>query len=505
MYFCFWASLCFRRVTDPPPSGLRTRLKQFLAGQRYALRLVVLNAFEGARGGQEDILSSTAAILVQSEVPAVLAMQYDITDSVAVAFARNFYEAIADGLPVDTAVTDARNAVSLANEQSLEWGTPVLYLRAQDGRIFALQSPSKRDPVRPSILKTGRVWQWSVGVIILLLMTIGVFNNWENLERVFGFGAGPTPPPTETAIASRPTETPSSAVAAVPSSTSIATPTNPPMPTATPVPPPNTVTPTATPAPTVPPTPQAGATRVVDDIVYVYVPAGEFRMGSSDYDVDKALEICKQASIDCQRAWFESESPQHPVDVDAFWMMQTEVTNAHYQRCVEASRCIASNNSRWNEGQYAKHPVVNVTWRQANTYAEWVGGRLPTEAEWEKACRGTDTRIYPWGNEAPDENRLNYKSNVGTTTEVGSYLPGAYGLCDMAGNVWEWTSSKYQGYPYDPTDGREDPAGADNRTLRGGSWDLIDGYVRCAYRFDYYPGSISGTNGFRVVVSSPGS
>lgn len=185
--------------------------------------------------------------------------------------------------------------------------------------------------------------------------------------------------------------------------------------------------------------------------------------------------------------------------------MQTEVTNAHYQRCVEAGRCTAPNNSLWNKVQYAKHPVVNVTWRQANTYAAWVGGRLPTEAEWEKACRGTDARIYPWGNEAPDANRLNYKSNVGTTTEVGSYLPGAYGLYDMAGNVWEWTSSKYQDYPYDPTDGREDLEGDARRTLRGGSWINLEDGVRCAYRNGDSPVSNDNNLGFRVVVSSPGS
>ena len=113
-------------------------MSRLLAGQRHSLRLVVLNACEGAKGGREDILSSTAATLVQSGLPAVLAMQYDITDGAAVELAESFYDALAAGVPVDTAVTEARNAVSLANEHSLEWGTPVLYLRSADGNLFIL-------------------------------------------------------------------------------------------------------------------------------------------------------------------------------------------------------------------------------------------------------------------------------------------------------------------------------------------------------------------------------
>jgi formylglycine-generating enzyme required for sulfatase activity len=223
-----------------------------------------------------------------------------------------------------------------------------------------------------------------------------------------------------------------------------------------------------------------------DTPIYVWIAAGPFTMGSTDED--------EHASGD--------EMPAHTVDVAGFWIGRTEVTNAQYLRCIAAKACEPPPNERYANSAWANHPVANVTWFQAKTYAEWVGGRLPTEAEWEKACRGTDKRLYPWGNEAPTYERANfYHSNV-SPTAVGSYPAGANGLYDMAGNLWEWTSSKYQGYPYDPTDGREDLEGRDVRTLRGGSWDYADDLVRCASRLSYAPVSLLNL-GFRLVVSSP--
>ena len=100
----------------------------------------------------------------------------------------------------------------------------------------------------------------------------------------------------------------------------------------------------------------------------------------------------------------DDEKPQQTdLYLDAFWIMRTEVTNAQYAKCVEAGACSEPNNTRWNDPAYAEHPVTNVNWEQANAYAKWAGGRLPTEAEWEKACRGTDGRIYPWGDEPPTD------------------------------------------------------------------------------------------------------
>src|SRR5262249_48890022 len=152
--------------------------------------------------------------------------------------------------------------------------------------------------------------------------------------------------------------------------------------------------------------------------------------------------------------------------------------NAQYKRCVDAGVCAPPSNRLWNKELHAKRPVTVVDWRQAKIYAEWVGGRLPTEAEWEKACRNTDSRIYPWGNEAPTVERLNYaESGLEKVIDVGIYPQGVNGLYDMAGNAWEWTSSLYKPYPYKAADGREDPAADGLRTLRGGSYSRDADYV----------------------------
>ncbi len=135
---------------------------------------------------------------------------------------------------------------------------------------------------------------------------------------------------------------------------------------------------------------------------------------------------------------------------------------------------------------------MQVSWHDAQAFCQWAGVRLPSEAEWEKAARGTDGRIWPWGSNEPTDKLCNFSRNVGDTTPVGTYPAGAspYGCLDMAGNVWEWTINLWGkdggtpdfGYPYDPNDGREalDAPDAVRRTLRGGSWYIYAGGVRCA-------------------------
>ena len=122
----------------------------------------------------------------------------------------------------------------------------------------------------------------------------------------------------------------------------------------------------------------------------LYVPAGEFMMGLTAADTEA----------------FADEKPPHPVYLDAFWIDRTEVTKAQYQRCVEAGVCAAPSCSGTGKGD---HPVVCVRWQDASKYCAWAGRRLPTEAEWEKAARGTDGGKYPWGNDAPDCSRVNYR------------------------------------------------------------------------------------------------
>jgi formylglycine-generating enzyme required for sulfatase activity len=238
-----------------------------------------------------------------------------------------------------------------------------------------------------------------------------------------------------------------------------------------------------------------------DTPVYVYVPAGEFRMGAGAEDDRIASEV----SVDNSR-----ERPQHPVTLDGFWIGRTEVTNAQYGRCVEAKGCEppADNNIRYQDSQFAKQPVTGITWNQAQAYAAWAGGRLPTEAEWEKACRGTDGRTYPWGEQDPTANRLNFRDSrgrsLGRSSAVGSYPEGAgpYGALDMAGNVWEWTADRYDGnyYARSPNGNPTGPATGDKRVLRGGSFLYYAVAVRCARRLDGNPTDTSDHYGFRVVV-----
>jgi formylglycine-generating enzyme required for sulfatase activity len=256
--------------------------------------------------------------------------------------------------------------------------------------------------------------------------------------------------------------------------------------------------PTTTPSPVPTDTPAAMAPLVTtpDGATWVYVPAGEFLMGSADGDAEAEPD----------------ERPQHTVYLDAFWIMQTEVTNAMYAVCVEAGACAAPPNVEsstqsgyYGEPQFADYPVINVSWADASKYCEWAGGRLPTEAEWEKAARGTDGRIYPWGDDPPDAQRSNFGKHVGDTTLVGLYLSGAspYGALDMAGNVWEWTSDWYAevSYANSPAQNPTGPSGGDLRVRRGGSWKADAINVRTADRYGFDPDNRRDVLGFRCVRS----
>jgi formylglycine-generating enzyme required for sulfatase activity len=228
----------------------------------------------------------------------------------------------------------------------------------------------------------------------------------------------------------------------------------------------------------------------------VLVPAGEFLMGSTDAD----------SSAD------STAKPQHKVYLDAFKIDRTEVTNAMYGKCVQTGACQApsssgsrKHSSYYGNSQYANYPVIHVTWNDALAYCTWVGGRLPTEAEWEKAARGADGRIYPWGNEPPDKQRCNFHGDVGDTTPVGAYPAGAspYGALDMAGNVWEWVADRYQAdyYAVAPARNPPGPAVGDSRVLRGGSWLHAQRLVRAAFRFRNDPEFRIDLLGFRCARS----
>ena len=279
-----------------------------------------------------------------------------------------------------------------------------------------------------------------------------------------------------------------------------------------------------TPAPPTAPSLGDTWTRPTDGMVMVYVPAGEFEMGSDDDDVDHALQLCNEYYDDCEREWFEDEQPAHTVALDSFWIDQTEVTNGQYERCVEAGACDPPQesgswmrDSYYGNSSYDDYPVIYVSWLQADAYCEWAEARLPTEAEWEYAARGPEGQVFLWGDEF-DGTRLNYcDANCGAdhadkrvddgyadTAPVGSYLGGA-SWCDaqdLAGNVWEWVADWKGDYPSGRQVNPTGPSSGDYRVLRGGSWLFAADYARSAYRFGFFPGGAYGDIGFRCARGS---
>ncbi len=266
-----------------------------------------------------------------------------------------------------------------------------------------------------------------------------------------------------------------------------------------------TVTPTPTKTPTITPTQTAtlgiGSTLIneVDGAELVYVPAGEFLMGITEEDLD--LVLAQTWCSDCEREWFQDELPQHLVYLDAYWIYQYEVTNAQYRACVEAGVC---NGSLDNYPENEK-PAIYISWYQAEDYCTWAGGGLPTEAEWEKAARGTDGRTYPWGEASPNCNLAQYYGCGGETVTVGSFPEGAspYGALDMAGNVWEWVADWY-GADYYETSPDENPVGpgsGERRVLRGGSWINFGWDLRSSDRVRVNPDDASSYLGFRCRLS----
>jgi len=234
----------------------------------------------------------------------------------------------------------------------------------------------------------------------------------------------------------------------------------------------------------------------VDEMQMVCIPSGKFSMGSITGN--------------------NNEKPVHEVYLDAYWLDRYEVSNDQYQQCVTVGVCTPPQDtsstkypSYYGNEQYAIYPVINVDWNQAAAYCRWAGKRLPSEAEWEKAARGTDKRTYPWGEEINCAS-ANYWGKdggcVGDTSAVGGLPGGAspYGALDMAGNVWEWVNDWYSensyiiSAPNNPTG----PATELYRVQRGGSWSYNLTFARTTNRFKNNPDSKNSDVGFRCAVSA---
>jgi len=243
-------------------------------------------------------------------------------------------------------------------------------------------------------------------------------------------------------------------------------------------------------APITPATPQpstsAGKINPTDGAEMIFIPAGKFTMGSDDPDP------------------FMSDShPKHSVTLDGYYIYKNDVTVAMYKKFCDATGRAMPDPPPW-DWDNTDYPMVNVSWDDAQAYANWAGVSLPTEAQWEKAARGTDGRRYPWGNRW-DASKC--AINRSEPAAVGSFPTGAspYGVLDMAGNVWDWCSDWYGAdyYSHSPDKNPRGPDSGDDgcRVLRGGSWrNFVVVNFRCALRVRYIPENWDLDIGFRCVA-----
>ncbi len=225
-----------------------------------------------------------------------------------------------------------------------------------------------------------------------------------------------------------------------------------------------------------------------DGAPMVLVPAGEFTMGSNEGGDD--------------------EKPAHRVSLDAYYIDKYEVTVRQYAKFLDATSLEAPPDwNIMNQPPHQKRPVAKVDWADAGTYCRWAGKRLPTEAEWEKAARGTDGRIYPWGNDPPTRLQANFGKDKWNDhvalVPVGLLEDGKspYGIYDLAGNVSEWVSDWYDKnyYKNSPDRNPKGPERGEYKVARGGSWGIDPELLRSARRLVNQPSNRGGSYGFRCA------
>jgi iron(II)-dependent oxidoreductase len=260
--------------------------------------------------------------------------------------------------------------------------------------------------------------------------------------------------------------------------------------------------------------------RTADGAEMVYVPRGEFSMGSTPEDVDDALALCSEQYQYCNHWFYSREAPEHLVAVTDFRLDRNEVTNDRYRLCVEAGACgvppvCDGDEAAYEDPDAADHPVVCVDWEEASTYCEWAGGRIPTEAEWEYAAAGPDGRNYPWGDlfgaavtnycdaGCPESHADPLSADGFQRTAPVASLPGDVswvGALDLGGNAAEWVGDWLGDYPPGPVADPTGPAEGAQRVIRGGSWKSPAVYSRTSLRAAADPDTRLSQLGFRCAL-----
>ncbi|RKU36880.1 hypothetical protein C6496_10965 [Candidatus Poribacteria bacterium] len=262
------------------------------------------------------------------------------------------------------------------------------------------------------------------------------------------------------------------------------------------------------------------AGKVLATIEWVSIPEGTFLMGSTPEEVEAAYEDAKLRSSMLERHTFDAELPQHQVYLSAYEISRYEITNAQYRAFIEATDRPTprghNGEETWTDETLNAdtQPVVGVTWFDAQAFAEWIGGSLPTEAQWERAARGTSARTYPWGDTPPKARQhANFARRYNRPVSVGQFSKGESpeGIADLAGNVWEWCLDEYSptAYQRGGSDVSRNPLNLRfrdvlrARVIRGGAWDVGRAFLRSGLRFKFYPLDSTHTIGFRVVRPRP--
>jgi len=269
--------------------------------------------------------------------------------------------------------------------------------------------------------------------------------------------------------------------------------------------------------------PPLGTTAVneTDDAEMAYVPSGEFPMGLSDSELDWIMS--QEWEMSLERKNYTDEQPQHMVSLDGFWIYTNEVTNAQFAAFLNAMGNqqeggmpwydlesgygqIDSNGTWMPQSGFANYPAIEVTWYGATAYCGWAGGHLPTEAQWEKAARGSEGRRFPWGDAMPDCNHANFGTCENGTVAVGSFPDGASpcGALDMSGNAAEWVADWYGEtyYSSSPSESPLGPTTGDYRVMRGGAWILYGWFQMTTSRTMNAPHESDIMTGFRCVVDA---